>query len=106
MPDVHTIRLRHPWQCQPREVGVCWTRSFHWPAGLTPREIARLVIEGLPASATVELNGERLQQSETDQFDVTRLLAAHNRLAIAIPEGSPTNETECPFDVRLEIVEG
>lgn len=102
MPDIHTIRLKHPWTCEPQERGVCWRRSFNWPAGLTPREAARIVVEDLPEEATVELNGQQLQ----DDFDITAILASFNELAIYLPQGEPTTETECPYAVCLEINEG
>ena len=104
--DIHTIRLRHPWQCEPSEVGTRWLRSFNWPAGLTPRELARLVVEGLPASAAVELNGMRLAATADEQFDITALLGPTNRLAIEVSDPAAANNGDCPFDVRLEIVEG
>ena len=106
MPDIHTIRLRHPWQCEPCAAGVRWSRSFNWPAGLTPREIARLVIEELPKDAVVRLSGKPLVADADGRFDITRLLAEFNRLTIEVGDSFSTGGTECPLDVRLEIVEG
>ena len=102
---MHSIRLRHPWQCESTQDGVCWSRSFNWPAGIGPRESAWLVIEGLPALATVALSGKPLTGDESGRFEVTELLALHNRLTIEIPDGTLTDETECPYNVRLEICE-
>ena len=61
------------------------------------------MIEGIPVSAVVELSGKPLVSSGAGCFDITELLAFHNRLTIELAEGTPTGETECPFDVRLEI---
>ena len=63
------------------------------------------MIEGLPPSAVVALSGKPLVCDEPGRFDVTELLAPHNRLTIELPDAAPTGETECPYDVRLEIVE-
>ncbi len=105
MSDIHTIRLRHPWKCEPYADGTRWIRSFNWPAGLTPREIARLVIEQLPDSAVVQLNGQPLAATVEGQFDVTALLAQHNRLTLDLSD-PPAAGTDCPLDVCLQIVEG
>ncbi len=99
MPDIHSIRLREPWQCEPREGGVCWSRTFNWPAGLTPREKVWVVIEPLPADARVTLNGQQL----TGDLEVTSLIAMHNRLEIEVPA---VGAAELPFAVRLDIDEG
>lgn len=102
---MHSIRLRHPWKSSPHNAGLCWSRSFNWPAGVLPQEKASLVILGLPDTAVVSLNEKPLAADEAGQFDVTRLLAPHNKLTIEVAVGKPTGATECPFDVRLEIVE-
>jgi len=83
-----------------------WLRSFNWPAGLVAREIARLTIDRLPASAVVRLNGQTLVAEAEGQFDITPLLAEHNRLTLELSGSASTGDTVCPFDVRLEIVEG
>lgn len=106
MPDIHTIRLKHPWQCEPCAAGARWLRSFNWPAGLTPREAVRLVIDGLPEGAAVWLSGKPLAGDADGRFDVTRLIADFNELAIEVGDSPPAGETECPWDVWLEIVEG
>jgi len=106
MLDIHTIRLRHPWQHEPCELGTRWLRSFNWPAGLVAREIARLVIDGLPEGAVVQLSGKPLVAEMEGWFDITRLLAEFNTLTIEVGNSTPSGRTECPFDVRLEIVEG
>jgi hypothetical protein len=99
MPDIHSIRLREPWQCEPREDGVSWVRTFNWPAGLTPREKVWVVIEPLPAGARVSLNGQEL----AGDLEVTRLIEMHNRLEIELPGAAAG---ELPFSVRLDIDEG
>jgi hypothetical protein len=97
--DLHSIRLREPWQCEPREGGVCWIRTFNWPAGLTRREKVWVVIEPLPMDARVSLNGQELASN----LDVTHLIALHNRLEVIVPGA---DAGELPFSVRLDIDEG
>ncbi len=99
MPDIHSIRLREPWLCEPSESGVCWVRSFNWPAGLTPREKVWIVVEPLPDDARVTLNGQPLG----DDLEITRLIGLTNRLEIELPQG---RAGELPFTVRVDIDEG
>ena len=105
MPDIHTIRLRHPWQCEPCELGTRWLRAFNWPAGLVAGEIARLVIDQLPTSAVVQLNDQTLSAEAVGQFDITPLIAEHNRISLELSGNASPDETNCPLEVRLEIVE-
>ncbi|MDZ4656565.1 MAG: hypothetical protein SH868_03185 [Bythopirellula sp.] len=99
MPDIHSIRLREPWTCEPRGAGVCWIRSFNWPAGLTPREKVWVVIEPLPDDAQVSLNGQAL----TGNLEITKLIGLTNRLEIELPNG---RAGDFPCQVRLDIDEG
>jgi hypothetical protein len=99
MPDIHSIRLREPWNCEPRGERVCWFRTFNWPAGLTPREKVWVVVESLPDGAVVTLNGQQL----AGDLEVTKLIGLHNRLEIEVP--GPKAES-VPFEVRLDIDEG
>ena len=103
---MHTIRLRHPWQCEPRGKGCCWVRSFNWPAGLLPREVAWLVIEALPDGAAVRLSGKPLVAGASGRFDISESIAPFNQITIEVPDVAASDETECPWEVRLEIVEG
>lgn len=105
MPDIHTIHLRQPWTCELVEGRTIWRRSFNWPAGLTVREVAWLVIDGLPEEASVAVNRETLQEDSPGRFNITRLIAEHNGIAITLPNASATDNT-FPFNVRLEIDEG
>ena len=97
--DIHSIRLREPWTCEPRAAGVCWSRTFNWPAGLTPREKVWIVVENLPGDARVSLNGQAL----TGDLEVTKLIGLSNCLEIELPDGAAG---EFPFQVRLDIDEG
>lgn len=99
MPDIHSIRLREPWQCEPCGQGALWVRTFNWPAGLTRREKVWIVIEPRPEGAQISLNGQRL----SDTLEVTHLLALYNRLEIELPVATAG---ELPFAVRLDIDEG
>jgi hypothetical protein len=107
MPDIHTIRLRHPWACELEGALAIWSRPFNWPAGLVAREVVWLVIDTLPAEARVEFNGQSLTADEASgRFDVTPLIAEHNRLSITVTDPTGAKENRCPLDVRLEIDEG
>jgi hypothetical protein len=99
MPDIHSIRLREPWNCELRGEGVCWVRTFNWPAGLTPRERVWVIVEPLLPNARVSLNGQQL----SGDLEVTKLIEPFNRLEIEIP--GPQAES-VPFQVRLDIDEG
>jgi hypothetical protein len=120
----HSFRLRDPWQCECGEDGaVGWSRVFHRPTGLEDDDALWLVCSGLPAGATVVMNGERLTPCATDvppvrtaeplpapdtgdapvahitarnQFDVTHLLADANRIEIRIPSSGPLPTAHCP----------
>ena len=102
---MHTIRLQHPWQCEPSGTGVCWSRSFNWPAGVSAGEWAWLVVEGVPDGASVALSGEPLVAVAPGRFDITDIIELHNRVQIELADGAPTDGADCPFDVRLEICE-
>jgi hypothetical protein len=99
MPDIHSIRLREPWSCEPRGERACWVRTFNWPAGLTARERVWVIVEPLPAGAKVSLNGHTL----AGDLEVTKLIEPYNRLEIEVP--GPTGDG-VPFEVRLDIDEG
>jgi hypothetical protein len=105
MPDLHTIHLRQPWTCEAVDGRTVWMRSFNWPAGLTAREAVWLVIEGLPATASVDLNRQELDSETTGRFNITQRIAEHNWIAIKLPDASATDGA-FPFNVRLEIDEG
>ena len=107
MPDLHTIRLRHPWRCELDGASAVWTRRFNWPAGLVAREVVWLVIEPLPTEARVEVNGQPLARGDApDRFDITALVTEYNRLTITLADPTGAQENRCPLDVRLEIDEG
>ena len=99
MADIHSIRLREPWQCEPCGDAVLWSRKFNWPAGLTPREKVWIVVEPLPADARVSLNGQPLE----GQLEITQLISVTNRVEIELPQG---RAGELPFAVRIDIDEG
>ncbi len=101
---MHTIRLRHPWQCQLDGDIAVWTRKFNWPAELEADEVVQLVVESMTAETTFALNDEVLTEETTGRFDITSLLAKSNQLAITTPAAPSDDSGKCPFEVRLEIV--
>ncbi len=106
---MHTIRLRHPWQCQLDGNSTVWTRNFNWPAELEAGEVVQLVVEPMAAETPlslndVSLNDAVLTEETTGRFDITSLLAKSNRLAITTQAAPSDDSGKCPFEVRLEIV--
>jgi len=100
---MHSIRLRHPWQCEQCDDTAVWSRKFNWPAESTPGEIIQLVIEPISSGTVVSLNGTSLKMAVGGHFDITLLMTRHNRLTITAPVDSSDDPGKCPFDVRLEI---
>jgi hypothetical protein len=109
----HRIKLRKPWENQVTEHGALWRRRFGRPTGLQSRDTVWLVIEGLPATASVRLNGEPLGslvgQPMACRFDLTGRLRQRNELALLVqaadrPARPATSDQ--PADVSLEIVPG
>ena len=124
----HSIRLRDPWQCEPTgEGGTRWVRTFHRPTGLEPDDQILLVLSGLPADATVMVNGHGfgvqggrdpfVTGSDCDlddspvakgsrplsalpaQFDLTAILADSNEIKIEV---SPlTSDLPSPTSPRF-----
>ena len=103
---MHTICLRHPWQCQLDGNSTVWTRKFNWPAELEAGEIVQLVVEQLTAETTLTLNDVLLAEDVSGRFDITSLIAKSNRLAITTSSSPSDDSGQCPFEVRLEIVDG
>ncbi len=105
---MHTIHLRHPWQCELCEGRVRWSRHFNWPAGVLPQETVWLVVDPLPASAMVQLNGGHGLSASSDrlptQFDVTSIIAERNQVVVEL--AGQGDEVRFPLSVRLEIDEG
>ena len=99
----HCIYLRHPWQAETLEDGVCWSRKFNWPTELAEGEKVQLVVLPVNSAASVTLNERPLVLDERGRVDITELIAVHNRLLLnqsLLPE---SEFKSCPFEVRLEI---
>ena len=103
---MHTIRLRHPWQCQLDGNSTVWTRKFNWLAELEAGEVVQLVVEPMTAETTLALNDVALAKETTGRFDITPLIAKSNRLVITTPSAPSDDSGQCPFEVQLEIVAG
>jgi hypothetical protein len=119
---MHVIRLRGPWEivaaeaaskrvtipCNPAEIlgtgfngQVRLIRPFNTPTNLEPHERVYLVMEALPTTAGLTMNGTPLPcpaGAEPARIDITGLLALHNRLEVTLKlPGGTLGE------VRLEI---
>ena len=100
---MHTIRLRHPWQCEPDGDVVVWSRKFNWPSELMPGERVHLVVEPVAVGTVLRLNGTVLAGENAGRIDITSQIATHNLLAITSAGAPPDDSQKCPFEVRLEI---
>lgn len=101
---LHTIRLRHPWQCESAGDTIVWSRKFNWPAELPDGELVQLVIENSSPTVTVTLNETALAFDRATSSEITNLLSTHNRLAISSPADENQSAEQCPYQVRLEVV--
>ena len=99
----HCIYLRHPWQAENFEDGVCWSRKFNWPAELPDGEVVQLVVEPVNAAASATLNGQPLGLDGQGRADITRLIDVHNRLSLHCSTSDPSDAEAFPLEVRLEI---
>ncbi len=104
MPTSHTIRLRHPWQCETTSDGALWSRKFNWPAEVEPGESISLLIQPVAQARAITLNGKSLPTGSTKPLDITGLIAVHNSLTINCAESTGVESGACPFEVRLEIL--
>ena len=97
---MHIIRLREPWEVEPRPGGVVYRRYFNRPTGLAGGEAVRLAIDGLPLLAAVSFNGAPL--AEGSSGDITAALLPRNLVVIEVAGAEAAGEL--PFgEVRLEI---
>ncbi len=119
----HPIRLRHPWESEPRADGqILYRRRFNRPTGLEAHEQVSLEIDRAMVAGQVSLNGASLGQLKPGEFftaDITSLIAEANEVAVVADPStartspppsssiyiSDANEpTGSPFgDVRLVI---
>ncbi|NOZ38693.1 MAG: hypothetical protein GXP24_00525, partial [Planctomycetes bacterium] len=93
---MHSIRLRHPWQCERTDDTHVWSRKFNWPAELMPGETVQLVVEPMPLAATPTLNGTTLTTDANGGSDITSLLVKHNLLVITSSAASSGDPGRCP----------
>ncbi|MCC9605037.1 hypothetical protein LOC68_24975 [Blastopirellula sp. JC732] len=119
----HSIRLNGPWQAYlapgadptrlhlPRDwssipletcdTGLKLTRFFNAPTGLAADDEVVLVLDAIPISGRVTLNGQMLGVSPgSERFDITTQLAPRNELEIA---GLLLEAGDQVGEVRLEI---
>ena len=84
MSDPHRIRLRSGWTVSPLpDGGVRHARRFGAPRTLDPAETVFLTCEGLPAPATVALNGTALGTATGSfAFDISAALQPRNEVWI------------------------
>ena len=114
MRDVHTIRLRKPWQTSIPEGNssavVRHTRQFHMPTGLEVGELVHLVVEPQRLPAVVYLNGKPLGNVSVDGpaacFDVTALLHELNTLEISLQGEAVDSQEEPAEDGEVDPTDG
>lgn len=126
----HRIRLRGPWECQPQGGGqgallpagrrvtmpCSWddagltsfqgharfTRRFGYPGRIDEPERVWLIGEALAAPADITLNETLLAEGQAGAFafDVTKLLAARNRLEIVMAAAA---DADLWGEIALEV---
>lgn len=107
----HSFRLREPWQGEQLEDRLRWSRGFHRPSGLEPKQELWIVVSGARGGVTAMVNGTPLEPADTErpwQFDVTSLVGDSNQIVLECPRSGRAADAEddgFPFDVRLAIVE-
>jgi len=96
---VHRIRLGPPWEATVEAGRTHWVRRFGRPRTLSPQERIWLVCDALPRETEVSLNDTNLGVAPGGPFaaDITRLLAARNRVVLLTSSATPVGE------VALEI---
>jgi hypothetical protein len=84
MRDVHTIRLRGPWQIESSKGTVTCRRRFHQPSGLEEGERVLLVVDSRGPPGHVKLNGQAVGtiQAAFERFEITGQLRPFNELNI------------------------
>src|SRR5262245_9912296 len=105
----HIIRLREPWEFEPRQgssgEGQYW-RRFHRPTGLEQSKVW-LVVQMVDSAAVVILNGRRIGEvpitEREARFEITAALEAVNLIEIELQ--ADRGEQPKLGEVRLEIEE-
>ncbi|MGO8745346.1 MAG: hypothetical protein ACLQNE_05100 [Thermoguttaceae bacterium] len=114
--NVHRIRLRGPWSCDPAPEGICWRRRFGRPTGLQPQQSVWIVVEGIVQEGSVALNGRILGRlgvpgnEPLARFEVSGSLLPRNELWIRLENGSANGPGQGgdlgpAGEIRLEIQE-
>jgi hypothetical protein len=93
----HSFRLRDPWQCDCLTTGATrWSRVFHRPTGLEDDDALWLVCAGLPAEASVTLNGVALSRDESAEGTASG--QARPPCATGVPPVLPTKRSSTEDD--------
>jgi hypothetical protein len=94
MTNFHRIRLREPWEVSTLDDSRSRrSRRFGRPRQLEPHERIWLVIQTMPDSCTVHVNGRELQSGAVGfRFEVTDLLEENNRIQIELPAANEVGE--------------
>lgn len=105
-PDADPTRLHLPrdWSLVPPEThdgGLKLTRAFHAPTGIAPGDEVFLVLDALPISGKISLNGQLLGDFPgSERFPITQHLTLRNEIEIV---GLLLDTGETVGEVRLEI---
>jgi hypothetical protein len=108
--NVHRIRLRGPWSCDPAPEGIRWRRRFGRPTGLQPQQSVWIAVEGIVQPGSVALNGRILGRlgvpgsEPVARFEVSGSLLPRNELCIRLENG-PASNLGPTGEIRLEIQE-
>lgn len=108
MTEPHVIRLREPWDREPRSGGgTRYRRFFNLPTGLTPTTVVHIVCAGSTAATTAWLNdvalGDHAAEEPAWSHEVTENLLSRNELVIDVAAPAVA---ELPWrEMRLEIMD-
>ncbi|HEV3203198.1 MAG TPA: hypothetical protein VGY77_02390 [Gemmataceae bacterium] len=101
----HRIRLRGPWESEPRVGTVRYLRHFGRPGRIDADERIWLTITVAGATAEVKLNDQYLGRHEGAnqpfEYEVTELLHPRNHLSVEVT--APNSNAESWGEVALEI---
>ncbi|UUO08360.1 hypothetical protein M4951_08600 [Blastopirellula sp. J2-11] len=102
--DPTRIQLPRDWSTIPaatRDADFKLMRAFHAPTGIAPGDEVVLVLDELPISGKVSLNGQELGVfSRSERFAITEHLALRHEIEIV---GLSLDAGERAGEVRLEI---
>jgi hypothetical protein len=107
---LHRIRLRKPWALEKIAGTICWRRRFGRPIGLAAADRLWIVVENLPQTGSIELNGAPLGAlgggTACERFEITSRLNLRNELLLRLQtprDSQPPASSDSPGEISIEI---